>query len=67
MTTNHIDVILVEQLSSETPSHVDGQIKTNLSSNAHDLRSHFIDIKNLSITSKNRRARNVLIRRARFK
>jgi hypothetical protein len=62
MTTNHIDVILVEQLSSETPSHVDGQIKTNLSSNAHDLRIHFINIKNLSITSKHRRARNVLIR-----
>ncbi len=67
MTTNHIDVILVEQLSSETSSYVDGQIKTNSSSNTHDLRSHFIDIKNLSITSKNRRARNVLIRRARFK
>jgi hypothetical protein len=62
MTTNHIHVILVEQLSSETPSHVDGQIKTNLSSNAHDLRIHFINIKNLSITSKHRRARNVLIR-----
>ncbi len=61
MTTNDIEVIPIEQSSSQVPSHVDAKIKPNFISNAHHSEGHAVDRNNSSITRKSRRASNISI------
>jgi hypothetical protein len=61
MTIKNIEIIPVEQSSSEVPSHADAKIKSKSISNVHNLESHSVGMKNSSITRKHRKAHTILI------
>jgi hypothetical protein len=61
MTTKDIEVIPVEQSSSEMPSRVNAKVKSNSSSNVHDLKNQSIAKNTSSVVCKDRRTRNMPI------
>jgi hypothetical protein len=61
MTTKDIEVIPVEQPSSGMPSHIDTKVKSNSSSNRHDLKSQSMAKNPSSMVYKGRRTRNMSI------
>jgi hypothetical protein len=61
MTTKDIEVIPVEQSSSEMPSRVNAKVKSNSSSNVHDLKNQSIAKGTLSMIREGRRTRNMSI------
>jgi hypothetical protein len=61
MTTKEIEVIPVEQSSSGMPSHVNAKVKSNSSSNRHDLKSQSMAKNTSSMVYKGRRTRNMSI------
>jgi hypothetical protein len=61
MATKHIEVIPVEQPSSGMPSHINAKVKSNSSSNRHDLKSQSMAKNISSMVYKGRRTRNMSI------
>jgi hypothetical protein len=61
MTTKDIEVIPVEQPSSGMSSHIDTKVKSNSSSNRHDLKSQSMAKNTSSMVCKGRRTRNMSI------
>ena len=61
MTTDDIEVLPIEQPSSQTPSHANTNVKSNSSSNEHDLKYESMTENTASMNRKTRRTRNTPI------
>lgn len=61
MTTNGIEALPIEQPSSQTPSRVNTNVKSNSSSNIHDLKYESMPKNTASMNCKTRRTRNTSI------
>jgi hypothetical protein len=61
MTTKDIEVIPVEQLSSEMSPHVNTKLELNSSSNVHDLKSQSMAKYTSSMIHKDQRTRTISI------
>ncbi len=61
MTTKNIEIIPIEQLSSEKSFHVNAKVKLNSNSNIHDLKSQSMAKNSSSMIRKGRKTRNMSI------
>ena len=61
MTTEDIEVLPIEQSSSGTPSQVNTKMKSNSSSNVHDLKNESMAKNTASMKRKVRGTRNMSI------